>query len=426
MGDTSLVEVIAHQASRLVQILNDSLRLANESKNISTRVSRLALARSTLAQLQDITSRYSFVSLTNLIAVQDSIEAVAIEIELARQTRANLRPATPRKRKRRAINELLPLGPEAGRLLREISFSVIDLETTGLSAKAGARIVELAIVRVDPGQSPRVVLDTLVNPQGPVYCTEIHGIADDDVVGAPIFADIVGDAVAALEGTLVGAFNASFDMSFIAAEASSASNARGLRTPPPHVCLMWLRPLLNLGKRCSLVAACEQHGVQPGGHRAAADAMACALLWPHYVEAAERLGIRTLGDLARAGTHKYLATLGYPFYGRADFEDAGARRATVALKPREVGISVDGAGIREYWHALVAALVDGVVVDAERVALIHMRESSGLSREHIRSVHARVYADRLREAAEDDSLTDEEVGVLTRLRDDLAVIGWAP
>lgn len=423
MGEGVMVDVIGAQAARLVQITNESLQLANESKNISTRVSRLALSRAMLAQLQDLARQYPFLTLTNLAEVQNSIEAVAQEIEAARQATASA-PRTRRKAKRESARELLTPGPEASRLLRDIPFTVIDLETTGLSSKTGARIVEIAVARVDPGKPARIVFDTLVHPQGPVYCTEIHGITDDDVVGAPIFADIMGDMVASMEGTLVGAFNASFDMSFLAAEIQASGVV--LRSPPPHVCLMWLRPLLNLGKRCSLVVACREHGLNPGGHRAAGDALASAQMWPDYVLAAEKRGLRTIGDLAQAGTHKYLKTLRYPFYGPPDLSAVAGRGNSVSLKPRGESVSAIRPGIREYWHALVAALVDGELASTEREALVELQEAAQLSRAQIRSVHARVYADRLREAAEDDLLTDDEIGTLTTLREDLAVIGWAP
>ncbi len=422
----ALVDVIGQQAGRLVQILNDSLRIANESKSLKTRIARLALARSTLAELQSLATQFPFISLTNLTEVLKSIDDVAAEIEVAAQ-QASSSPTPPRRTaKRSSGTELDGTGPLASLPLREVPLAVIDLETTGLSASSGARIVEVSIVRVDPGQEPRVVLDTLVNPQGPVYCTDIHGISDDDVVGAPTFPDIVGDTVSALGGALVGAFNASFDMGFLRAELGWAGHSRELRAPPPHVCLMWLRPLLGIGKRCSLDIACKEQGVSPGGHRAAGDAMAGALMWPRYVEAAEQRGIRTLGDLARAGSHKYLMSLRYPFYGAGDFSDAGGQRGVAALKPRAPSARPAFAGVRQYWHALVDALVDGVLAESELTSLRDMQTAMALSQEQIRSVHARVFADRLREAAEDDSLTDQELKALSSLRQELAAIGWAP
>jgi len=420
MATADLVDIISQQAGRLVQILNESLQIANESKSAKTRLSRLALAKEKLSELQSLAQQYPFLSLTNLPDVLKTIEALGREIDTQIQSSAE-RPRS----KRQVTAKPVSAAPAATTRLRDLPLAVIDLETTGLSAQSGARIVEIAIVRVEPGKAPRITLDTLVDPQGPVRCTDIHGISDDDVVGAPIFADIVSEAVGAMEGALVGAFNASFDMSFFRAEAAASSQAQGLRAPPPHVCLMWLRPLLKLGARCSLPVACEAHGVRPGGHRAAGDALACALMWPDYVAAAEKGGIVTLADLAASGSHKYLATLQYPFYGPEDVRDAGGRpRAN--LKPRTLGDAAAFGGLRSYWHALIDALLDGTLAAAELSALHDLQRSLHLSSDQIRSVHARVYAERLLGAAEDDLLTDREVASLASLRTELGTLGWAP
>lgn len=55
------------------------------------------------------------------------------------------------------------------RPLREVPLAVIDFETTGLSPKGGARVVEIAVVRALPGRKPEVVLDSLVDPDGRCY-----------------------------------------------------------------------------------------------------------------------------------------------------------------------------------------------------------------------------------------------------------------
>ena len=420
MAAPDLVSIIGQQAGRLVQILNESLQIANDSKSAKTRTSRLSLAKEKLAELRALAIEYPFLALTNLDGVINCIQ------DLEREIDAQLRSgAATLRAPRQIMKETVSSSPGATTRLRDLPLAVIDLETTGLSAKSGARIVEIAIVRVEPGKAPRITLDTLVDPQGPVRCTDIHGISDDDVVGAPVFSDIVADAVGAVEGALVGAFNASFDMNFFRAEVGSAPQVKGLRAPPPHVCLMWLRPLLRLGQRCSLPEACDAFGVRPGDHRAAGDALACALMWPHYVAAAEKEGIVTLADLAAAGSHKYLQTLQYPFYGPDDVRDAGGRPRPT-LKPRGAGDAAPFAGLRSYWHALIDALIDGTLAPAELTALRELQQSLGLSHAQIRSVHARVYAERLLGAAEDDLLTDQEVTVLSSLRTELGSIGWAP
>ena len=44
--------------------------------------------------------------------------------------------------------------------------AVFDFETTGLNPGYD-RVVEVSVIRIDPGRPPRLVLDTLVNPRSP-------------------------------------------------------------------------------------------------------------------------------------------------------------------------------------------------------------------------------------------------------------------
>lgn len=116
------------------------------------------------------------------------------------------------------------------RRIADTSFAILDFETTGLSPGAD-RVLEISVVRLDPGQQPRLVFDTLVNPQRPVSPTEIHGITDADVADAPRFQDIAGDLLDAIAGCVVAAYNVYFDMRFLQYELS----LHGIRQSPPHV-----------------------------------------------------------------------------------------------------------------------------------------------------------------------------------------------
>jgi len=194
--------------------------------------------------------------------------------------------------------------PSAGILDRpvmETSLAVLDFETTGLYA-GGDRVIEVAVVRLEPGRGPQLALDTLVNPQRPVAATYIHGISDRDVIDAPTFREISGELVRALEGCVLAAYNAYFDMRFLDWEMRAA----GLADRPPFLCLMYLRPLLGLGRRCGLDQACQTHGIEHAtAHTAADDALAAARLWGSCVAAMIDRRIRTFGDLAEWGRYKF-------------------------------------------------------------------------------------------------------------------------
>src|SRR5688500_19622973 len=75
---------------------------------------------------------------------------------------------------------------ELGRPLRDVTFCVVDLETTGGSAQAGSMITEIGAVKVRGGE----VLgefQTLVNPYQaiPAFIAVLTGITDTMVAGAP-------------------------------------------------------------------------------------------------------------------------------------------------------------------------------------------------------------------------------------------------
>jgi DNA polymerase-3 subunit epsilon len=190
----------------------------------------------------------------------------------------------------------------------ETPLAVLDFETTGLNA-GGDRVIEVAVVRLEPGREPQLALDTLINPQRPVAATHIHGIRDRDVIDAPTFREISGELVCALDGCVLAAYNAYFDMRFLDWELGAA----GLRDRPPFLCLMYLRPLLGLGRRCGLDQACRAHEIEHAtAHTAADDALAAARLWGSCMAAMGDRKIRTFGDLAEEGRYKFIESFTRP------------------------------------------------------------------------------------------------------------------
>lgn len=100
-----------------------------------------------------------------------------------------------------------------------------DLETTGTSVDRD-RIVEIAMVRVEPSGERRSYR-TLVNPGMPIPpgATAVHGITDDDVRGAPAFAEITGEVTRMLDGADLCGFNSiGFDAPLLEAELRRAGS----------------------------------------------------------------------------------------------------------------------------------------------------------------------------------------------------------
>ncbi len=105
---------------------------------------------------------------------------------------------------------------ELGRPLRDITFCVVDLETTGASVQGGAMITEIGAVKVRGGE----VLgefQTLVNPheQIPPFIAVLTGITNSMVASAPPITSALPAFLEFAQGTVLVAHNAPFDIGFL-------------------------------------------------------------------------------------------------------------------------------------------------------------------------------------------------------------------
>src|SRR3954447_18633290 len=117
--------------------------------------------------------------------------------------------ATSRWEAQRSFDEL-------GRPLRDITFCVVDLETTGGSAEGGAMITEIGAVKVRGGE----VLgefQTLVNPRTeiPAFIAVLTGITNGMVADAPPIEAALPAFLEFAAGTVLVAHNAPFDVGFL-------------------------------------------------------------------------------------------------------------------------------------------------------------------------------------------------------------------
>lgn len=103
-----------------------------------------------------------------------------------------------------------------GRPLVDVTFTVVDLETTGGSPAGGSMITEIGAVKVRGGE---VVgeFQTLVNPGGsiPPFIASLTGITDTMVVAAPRIESVLPAFLEFAAGTVLVAHNAGFDVGFL-------------------------------------------------------------------------------------------------------------------------------------------------------------------------------------------------------------------
>jgi DNA polymerase-3 subunit epsilon len=97
----------------------------------------------------------------------------------------------------------------------KVSFTVVDVETTGLSAR-NERVIEIALVRVE---NLKIVekFSTLINPQRqiPSFITMLTGITNSDVKNAPLFHQVYPVLFEKTDGSVLCGHNLQFDLSFL-------------------------------------------------------------------------------------------------------------------------------------------------------------------------------------------------------------------
>jgi len=139
---------------------------------------------------------------------------------------AKVRQKVEEAKQPRIVNKhstwIVPRQIESSVKPQKAMFSCLDFETNGLKA-SDSRVLEVAIVRVEKGKL-RESWTTLINPgdgEG-VGRADIHGIKKEWLADAPTFEDVAGDILALIQGTIVVAHNAKFDMSFLEEELERA------------------------------------------------------------------------------------------------------------------------------------------------------------------------------------------------------------
>ncbi len=120
---------------------------------------------------------------------------------------------------------------ELGTALRDVTFVVLDLETTG-GAPDGNGITEIGAVKVRGGEQVGEFA-TLVNPGGPIppFITVLTGITQAMVIPAPPIEEALPGLLEFLSGAVFVAHNAPFDTGFLKA----ACSRHGYPWPKPRV-----------------------------------------------------------------------------------------------------------------------------------------------------------------------------------------------
>lgn len=105
---------------------------------------------------------------------------------------------------------------------------MLDFETTGLSPAMGDRITEVAALRIEGGRvTERYVSLVNCGARIPAFITQLTGITQEMVDGAPSARTVVPELLDFIGGDTLSAHNASFDEKFLLAESERLGRSCG-------------------------------------------------------------------------------------------------------------------------------------------------------------------------------------------------------
>lgn len=225
---------------------------------------------------------------------------------------------------------------DLGTPLSEVTFVVIDLETTG-GSPTNNRITEVGAVKVRGGECLGT-LQTFINPGCaiPPSITVLTGITEAMVIPAPPIEQVLPTLLEFMGDAVVVGHNVRFDTGFLDAALERSGRAR-LGNRRVDTCNLARRLVRGEVPNCKLGTLANRFGLahQPS-HRALDDALATADLLHVLLERAAGLGVTGLDDLLALPT----------MAGHAQ----AAKLALTAQLPRTPGVYLFGNGRGEVLY----------------------------------------------------------------------------
>ena len=189
---------------------------------------------------------------------------------------------------------------ELGTPLRETTFCVVDLETTGASVRDGAMITEIGAVKVRGGEV-LAEFATLVDPGTPIpaFISVLTGISNTMVSGAPRIEEVLPSFLEFASGCVLVAHNAPFDVGFLRHFAAAQD-----REWPDFAVVDTVRVARRVVTRdeapdCKLSSLARIFGAATvPDHRALSDARATVDVLHALIGRLGGLGVHTLEELS--------------------------------------------------------------------------------------------------------------------------------
>jgi DNA polymerase-3 subunit epsilon len=196
------------------------------------------------------------------------------------------------------------------RLLTELTYTVFDMETTGLNPGEGDEILSIGAIRIVNCRILREDhFEQLVDPGRsiPWESVQIHGIHPEMVIGQPPIEKVLPGFRKFVGDTVLVAHNAAFDMRFLQMKEEKTA----VRFSNPVLDTLLLSAVVHPShSNHDLEAIAQRLGVRiMGRHTAMGDALATAELFLKFLPLLAQSGIYTLKDALAASRKTYYARI---------------------------------------------------------------------------------------------------------------------
>ena len=217
---------------------------------------------------------------------------------------------------------------------------VLDVETTGLEASAGHRIIEIGCVEIFSRRPTGQKFHRYLNPEREIDAgaLKVHGIELARLLQAPKFADVADELLSFISGAELIIHNAPFDVGFLDAELARLTQARSVSSLCKVLDTLALARSLHPGQRNSLDALCKRYSIDNTKRELHGALLDAGILVDVY--------------LAMTGGQSALAL------DASGSRGAGAKNSTISVPVRAPGMSLAIAEASEDELRLHEAMLD--------------------------------------------------------------------
>ncbi len=156
----------------------------------------------------------------------------------------------------------------------------VDVETTGLSAWKGDRVIEIGAIAIEGGRTMEEFTTLIQVPKSVSFgASQLHGITDEMLIGQPTPEEVFPELKVFLGNSVLVAHNAPFDLGFLRHEFERV----GMALPNRHICTLELSRVRFPVLRNHKLATVYRHLIgtkrKLQTHRALDDARMVAAVW---------------------------------------------------------------------------------------------------------------------------------------------------